>query len=409
MINQVEEKKKISIDDIFNDDDFGLLDAKQKTSTVKTADQRLIDSFEELNAFVDKNGREPNATSMSEYSLFARLKNIRENEGQKISLKPYDRHNLLGEVEMPKMAIEDILNDDEFGLLSTDSDLSIFEYKHIPKESERAEAEFVAQRKPLTQEAFQPYEMMFQKVHQEIKEGKRKILPFYNIEKNLKVGHFYLADGVMLFLKEAKLKKTIWKQKSGDRERVEGRTFTIFENGTYSNMLYRSLGKQIQKNGKLITNTYEDVSNELFVNAGMVKEEDTKSGWIYVLKTKSTNKELSNIKNLYKIGYTGKPVDERIKNAKNEATYLFADVQKIATYKVYNRNAEKLEALLDIFFANACLDIDLFNEKGQRLSPREWFIVPFEVIEKTIQLILNEQITNYKYDVESENIIRKIK
>ena len=95
-------KKKISLDDIFNDDEFGLLDSTAKASNIKTPDQRLIDSFEEINAFVDKNGREPNTSSMSEYGLFARLKNIRDNEQQKISLKPCDRHNLLGEVEIPK-------------------------------------------------------------------------------------------------------------------------------------------------------------------------------------------------------------------------------------------------------------------------------------------------------------------
>lgn len=42
--------------------------------------------------------------------------------------------------------------------------------------------------------------------------------------------------------------------------------------------------------------------------------------------------------------------------------------------------------------------MDLFNEKGQRLNPREWFLVPFEVIEEAIQLILNENIVNYEYD-----------
>ena len=87
-------KKKISLDDIFNDDEFGLLDSTAKTSNTKTADQRLIDSFEVINAFLDKNGREPNTSSMSEYSLLAQLKSMRENEQQKITLKPYDRHNL---------------------------------------------------------------------------------------------------------------------------------------------------------------------------------------------------------------------------------------------------------------------------------------------------------------------------
>ncbi|HAO06403.1 MAG TPA: hypothetical protein DCQ50_05295 [Chryseobacterium sp.] len=400
-------KKKISLDDIFNDDDFSLLDAKQKASNIKTADQRLIDSFEELNAFVDKNCREPNTSSMSEYSLLARLKNIRENEEQKIALKPYDRHNLLGEVEMPKIAIEDILDDDEFGLLSTDSDLSIFKYKHIPKEDERAEADFVAQRKSLTEEEFQPYEKMFQKVHQEIKDGKRKILPFNNIEKNLHVGDFYLIDGLMLYLKEANLEKTVWEQKSGNRERIEGRTFTIFENGTYSNMLYRSLGKQIQKSGKLITNTYEDINNELYVNSGMVKEEDVQTGWVYILRAKSTHPEISTIKDLYKIGFSSTPIDERIKNAKNEATYLFADVIKVESFAIYNRNADKLEQLLHRFFASACLNIDLYNDKGQRATPREWFVVPLEVIREAIGMIINEKIINYKYDTENKRIIEK--
>lgn len=401
----MDSKKKISLDDIFNDDDFGLLDKVEKTSNVKTADQRLIDSFEEINAFVDKNGREPNTSNMSEYGLLARLKNIRENEQQKISLKPNDRHNLLGKVEIPKASIDDILNDDEFGLLETGSDLSIFKYKHISKEDEREKADFVAQRKPLKEDEFKPYEAMFQKVHQEIKEGKRQIKPFHNIEKNLHVGDFYLLDGIMLYLKETSLKNVTLTGES--IERVDGRTFTIFENGTYSNMLFRSLGKQIQKSGKLITNTHEGINNELYVNAGMVMEEDIKTGWIYVLKSKSTHPSISGIKNLFKIGFSSTPLDERIKNAKNEATYLFADVTKVVSFAIYNRNADMLEQLLHRFFAETCLNVDIEIIQGKRTTPREWFVVPLEVIEEAIQLILNERIIHYKYDVENRIIVEK--
>jgi hypothetical protein len=392
-------KKKLTIEDIFDDDDFGLLDSKLKTSAVKTDEERLIDSFEEINIFFDKNQREPNKSSMSEYGLLAKLKNFRENEAQKKILKPFDRNNLLGYVEMEGQTIEDIFNEeDELGLLDSDKDLDIFKFKHTPKPEDRADADFVAQRKPIKEKEFEKYEAMFQKVHKEIKEGRRKILPFTNIEKNLHVGDFYLMDGILLYLESANLKTAEKELVSGNRVRTEGRTRTIFENGTYSNMLYRSLGKQIQKNGKLITNTYEKIEQDLFVNTGLVKEEDIPSGWIYVLKSKSTNSQIVNIKDLYKVGFASSSVDERIKNARYEATYLFADVQKVATYKVYNRNADKLESLLHRFFASACLDIDLFNEKGQRLNPREWFVVPFEVIEETIQLILNENIVNFKYD-----------
>ena len=142
----------------------------------------------------------------------------------------------------------------------------------------------------------------------------------------------------------------------------------------------------------------------MFVNTGLVKEEDLQTGWIYILKSKSTNKEITNIKDLYKIGFASNSVDDRIKNAKNEATYLFADVSKVATYKVYNRNADKLESLLHRFFAKSCLDIEFENEKGQRINPREWFVVPFEIIEESIQLILNESIVNYEYDTELKRI-----
>jgi len=397
-------KKKLTIDDIFNDDDFGLLDSKAKASTVKTDEERLIDSFEEINVFIDKNGRRPSKSSMSEYGLLAKLKNFRENEDQKKVLKPFDKHNLLGHVEMDAPSIDDILEDDDLGLLEPDNDLDIFKFKHTPRPEDRAEADFVAQRKPMKEKDFTQYEKMFLQVHKEIKEGKRKIKPFTNIEKNLHVGDFYLMNGIMLYLESANLKQEEWEQKSGNRVRVEGRTRTVFENGTYSNMLYRSLGKQIQKDGKLITNTYDKIEQDLFINSGLVKEEDVQSGWIYVLKTKSTKKELADIKDLYKIGFASGSVDDRIKNAKNEPTYLFADVKKIATYKVYNRNADKLENLLHRFFAKTCLDIDLYNEQGQRLNPREWFVVPFEVIEETIQLILNENIVNYEYDTETKTI-----
>lgn len=396
--------KKLTIDDIFDDDDFGLLDSKSKSSSVKSADDRLIDSFEEINTFVDKNNREPNASSMSEYGLLARLKTFRQDDAKKRVLKPFDRHNLLGHVEFESLSLDDVLGGDDFGLLDSDSDLSIFRLKNVPKQDDRAEADFVAQRKPMKEKEFEPYEAMFQKVHREIKEGKRKILPLRNVEKNLLVNKFYILDGILLFLDSADIKPTIKKEKTGDTIRVEGRTRTIFENGTYSNMLYRSLGKQIQKNGKLITDPEYAIENEFFINANLVKEEDLQTGWIYVLKSKSTNPQISSIKDLHKIGYSTVPVDERIKNAKNEATYLFADVQKIATYACFNRNADKLETLLHRFFASACLNVDLYDDKSQRISPREWFIVPFEIIEEAIQLILNESIVNYRYDVESQTI-----
>lgn len=265
----------------------------------------------------------------------------------------------------------------------------------------------VAQRKPLTEEEFKPYEAIFQKVHQEIKEGKRKILPFKDVEQHLKAKNFYLMNGILLYLENVDYGRENADLKDTTRNRKDGRTRIIFENGTKSNMLYRSLSKSLYSDGKMITDTQEDIDKTFYINAGMVKEEDVQTGWVYILKSKSTNPEISAIKDLYKIGFSSTPIDERIKNAKNEATYLFADVIKVESFAIYNRNADKLEKLLHRFFASACLNIDLYNDKGQRATPREWFIVPIEVIREAIELIISEKIMGYEYDKDNKIITER--
>lgn len=399
---------KKTLDDIFNDDDFGLLDVKPKTSNVKSEEDRLIDSFEEINVFIDKNGREPGASSMSEYSLLARLKNFKEDEASKKILKPFDRYDLLGYVELDKPSIDDIFNDDDLGLLDTDSELEIFKFNHTPKPKERADTDFVAKRAPIKEEEFEPYEAMFHKVHRELKEGTRKIAEFKDVEKHLKAGRFYLLDGALLYLEDVENEREdSVKLGKNTRRRKDGRTRIIFENATLSNMLYRSLGKSLYSNGKRITEPKERTTPDLFVNSDCIKEEDIQTGWVYVLKSKSDNKEIKSIKDLYKIGFSSTSVEERIKNAKNEATYLYADVHLIATYSCNNINANKLESLLHRFFATACLNIDLFNDKGQRITPREWFVVPFDVLDEAIALMLGGTILNYEYDVVKQQIVIK--
>lgn len=396
-----------SLDDIFNDDDFGLLESQQKQSFVRTDEDRLIDSFEEINLFYENNNREPSTTSMSEYTLSARLKGFRANEQNKSILKAFDRFNLLGEVVLKLETLDDVLSDDDLGLLDNEGDTSIFEFKYTPKEGTRASADYIAQRKSISERDFQKYELMFKQVHKELKEGKRKLLNFTNAEDNLIEGNFYLVDGLLCYLEVSKAEKVVKENKSGDRIRLEGRTVTIFENGTISNMLFRSLGKAIQKNGKIVTNTDEGMYNQLQENFNSVQEEDVPSGWIYVLKSRSEKPEIKSLENLYKIGFSKNPVQERIKNASKEATYLFADVEIIDSRACFNVNIQKLEGLIHRFFAEACLDIDLYDKSGNRYIPREWFVVPLHVVDEVIQLLLNGNIVNYKYDYNSSQVVLK--
>lgn len=396
-----------NLDDIFNDDDFGLLESQQKQSFVRTDEDRLIDSFEEINHFFEKNKREPSTSSMSEYTLSARLKGFKANERNKSILKAFDRFNLLGEVELKIETLDDILGDDDLGLLDGEGDSSIFEFKYTPKEGSRESADYIAQRKAISDRDFQKYESMFKQVHRELKEGKRKLLNFTNAEDNLIEGNFYLVDGLLCYLEVSKAEKVVKENKSGDRVRLEGRTVTVFENGTISNMLFRSLGKAIQKNGKIVTNSDEGMYDQLQENFNSVREEDVQSGWIYILKSKSEKPEIKNLENLYKIGFSKYPVQERIKNATKEATYLFADVEVIASYNCYSLNVNSFESLLHRFFAEACLDIDLYDKSGNRYIPREWFAVPLNIIDEVIQLLLNGNIVNYKYDVANRKVVLK--
>ncbi len=399
---------KKTLDDIFEDDDFGLLDVKPKSSNVKSEEDRLIESFEEINSFIDKNGREPQASSMSEYTLLARLKNFREDEKSKKLLKSYDRHDLLGDVEIEEPTIDDVLNDDDLGLLDTGDELDIFKFKHTPNPQDRAKTEYVAKRQKMEEEEFALYESMFHKVHRELKQGIRKIKEFKDVEKHLKPGQFYVLDGMLLYLEEVEMQREDAKKLGKNtRRRKDGRTRAIFENATMSNMLYRSLGKSLYASGKRVTEPNEVNVQNLFVEANCVQEDDVPTGWVYVVKSKSNNKEIKNIDNLYKIGFSSAPVKERLKNAKNEATYLYEDVELVASYRCYNINADKLEKLLHKIFGHVCLNIDLYDKNNQRIVPREWFIVPLGVIDEAIMMMENETILNYRYDEVNEKMVLK--
>lgn len=397
-------KKKITLDDIFNDDEFGLLESKAKVSNIKSEDERLIDTFQEINAFYLKNKREPKADVfvVSERSLGVILKELRKNTKKIETLKPYDNYNLLGNVTVEINSIDDILNDDEFGLLDTDDTLDIFKLKNVPSSKDREETDFVARRKPIKEKEFAPYEAAFKKVHQELREGKRKLNEFKDVEQNLEQGKYYLLDGLLLFLESDGIEN----RKLGDTTRKDGRTKIIFENGTQSNMYYRSLSKALYNNGRIVSDTDSEAENELFKNANLVNESDLETGWIYILQSKSTNKAIAEIKDLYKIGFSKTDVRDRIKNAVKEPTYLMAEVHLVSKIQCYNFNPQKFEQLLHRFFAEVCLNVDIHDDKGRRITPREWFVVPLPIIDKVIDSILDGSIVNYRYDSINKMLIQ---
>jgi hypothetical protein len=223
---------------------------------------------------------------------------------------------------------------------------------------------------------------------------------------NLREGTYYVHNGVLFLLEQINIDRKEHYKEDGTRVREDGRTRCIFENGTESNMLKRSVEKILYANGQVVSENRDKVNENFIENFSNITEEDAAAGFIYVLRSKSKDERIIAIDNLYKIGYSKDAVEERIKNAEKDPTYLMAQVKIITSWKCYNMNPQKLEQLLHNFFGKSCLNIDIFDEKKRRHTPREWFVAPIEVIEQAIELIISGAVVKYKYDAENMVIIK---
>lgn len=387
------DKQKV-LDDIFNDDEFDILNVKPKVSNAKNEEERLLASFTEINEFITKNNREPqaNPSNIREFQLYSRLKKIRQNTEKSTTLENEDVHGLLNIEKKEINSLEDIFNDDTFDLLDDDTDL--FDFKHTPKDYDRAATDFVARRKPCKD--FHKYEPLFKEIQKDLVEGKRKLVDFKM--GNLREKTYYVHNGVLFYLEEINIDRKDHYKEDGTRVREDGRTKCIFENGTLSNMLKRSVEKNLYANGQVVSENRNKVNENFIEKFSNITEEDEEAGFIYVLKSKTKDERILTIDNLFKIGYSKDTVEERIKNAEKDPTYLMAQVQIITTWKCYNMNPQKLEQLLHNFFGKSCLNFDVFDKNKKRHTPREWFIAPIEVIEQAIELIISGEVLDYKYD-----------
>lgn len=374
---------------IVDDDEHGLLKVKAKSSPIEQAEDRLISSFKEINDFYRANGKEPqpNSKDILEFQLSSRLEALRKDKEKSVKLLPFDEFGLLKNIKIIE-SIEDIFSDDDLGLLKDRPD-SIFQIKNIPKTIEMPDQ--IAQRKPCKD--FDKFEVLFKNCQSDITTGKRKLLPFAK-EQQISEGNFFVLKGVLLFV-----------EKVGEKENVNGKTNArlrcVFENGTESNMLLRSLARELYKDGRRVSEHEERLLDGL---AG-ITDADEDTGFIYVLRSLSDKAEIKSIQDLYKVGFSATPVEQRIKGATTDPTFLMAPVSVVTTFQCYNLNPQKLELLLHKFFGSSCLNVDVFDHEGKRYSPREWFVAPLDVIEQAIHYILNGEIVNFVYDPARKEIV----
>lgn len=389
--------------DILSDHFFD--DVKPVCSRTSSKD-RLVNSFLEVLEFVKATGHEPTEDGdMEEQKLFRTLRSIRNDEAKRRSCLPADDLGLLSdavnvetvapsvtidspfvesvpvetvlpsEEPEPQDELDDILNDPMFADVKP-VDQSLFEIPDYMKkrQQERAEAESIAKRSECKD--FTDFEEGFQIVHKKLDDGRCRLIKFK--EAHLAEGNYFVLGNILLYL--AHINKDAERRDS--RGRADERTRCVFENGTETNVYQQTLAKSLYTEGYSVVD-YSDSDPDYLAKHFTPGENDIISGWIYILQSLSTDPEIAGIKDLYKIGFTRQTVEQRVANAKNESTYLFADVKIVKTYQVANVKASKFEELIHHLFDAVQLQINAGIAK-----PKEWYIVPFPIIDQAIHYII---------------------
>ncbi len=397
MINWEKELEKI-----FNDPLLADVTAPPKKTT---SSDRLIAGFQRIVEFVETHRHLPqsNSPDKDEHVLYNYLKGIMSDSMKKSRCMPYDSLGILntaaGVVSEPQgiyvsktetqdKQLDEIFNDP----LLADEDASVNSIFDLPeymkkKLEERREADYVAQR--IKCKDFELYETGFKNVHSGLKSGKYRLVKFK--EAHILQGRYFIDGGMLVYI--AGLEQ-IEKDRHGKRN---CRTRCIYENGMESDIYMQTLCKNLYSSGYSIQNvsgTEKDYLEKKFsISAG-----DVESGMIYVLKSLSNNSDIASIPNLYKIGFTTVPLKNRIANAKNDPTYLCADVEVVATWKVYNIKSSTFESLIHKLFSGVQLQVRVDGK-----VPKEWFVVPFHIIEQAIVYLINGK--SIAYDAQLQQLV----
>ena len=261
----------------------------------------------------------------------------------------------------------------------------------------KKQPDYVAQHKRC--EDFALYQPLFKEVHEELRSGKRSLIRVTKTA-SMEAGGFYIVGGQMLYLDRVeKLEKAV-------NGTLDGRTRCIYENGTESDILLQTLRKNVVAEGYAITPKSEELEHGFFSNDD-IGEQDSVTGYIYVLRSLSEEAAIKGQSNLYKIGFSTTAVEERIANAANEPTYLMAPVEIVASYKVVNLHSQRFEDMIHQILKPVQYHLTVFDHKGEEHHPKEWFVVPLDVVDVIIEKILDGSIVNYTYNAKM-NCLEKV-
>ena len=372
------------------------------TSDKKTGrtprEERIIAGFEDIQRFVEEHGHAPrhgDDNDIFERLYAVRLDRLRDQEECRTLLMPLDHQGLLNALEVREPQGEYTMTDDELlaELAGDDEGSDIQNLRHVRSNAEKREAEEIAQRERC--EDFERFQPLFEQVQRELQSGVRVTRTFIR-DASIEEGQFFILGGQTVYV--AEVGETI-KAPNGESD---ARLRVIYSNGTESNLLRRSLQRALYKDdaGRRITDAD---AGPLFGET--LEPDDIESGTIYVLRSHSTHPFVAEHRELiHKIGVTGGKVETRIAGANKDATYLLADVEVVATYKLHNINRTRMENLFHRLFSPAQIELTIPDRFGNPVKPREWFLVPLHVINEAVERIRDGSIAGVIYDPKSASL-----
>jgi hypothetical protein len=367
--------------------------ATKSASGLSPEQERAIAGFEDICNFFRGHGRLPSYSEdrdIFERLYAVRLDRLRMQPEFHDILKPLDEFSLLDAIADVLSGISDdddrLLAELQLDIEATDDDIRTL--KHVKPRAEIQAADEIARR--IACKDFSEFKSRFEKVKSELDQGKRQTRRFQR-DTDIEQGDFFILGGQMAYV------ASVGEEFRTEQDRPNARLRIIFDNKTESAALLRSFQRAL----------YKDETGRRITDAGagpLFDQEDTpqgeETGTIYVLRSCSEHPQVKPHRDvIHKIGVTGRQVLARVAGAADNPTFLFANVDIVATYTLYNINRSKLENLLHKFFAAARLDIEIKDRFGKLVKPQEWFVVPLPVIDEVVVRIKDQTIVDYEYDV----------
>lgn len=382
-------------------DNLGLLATRAPSVTRSTEEELTLSQFEAINAFIDAHGIAPGNTEdgrepeLSEYALEGHLDTFRHGEAYYNLLKPYDRHGLLGgaPMDLPETMVEILASNDP--LLEAEAG-NIFKLTHVNPPAEKTAPDEIAKRRPCVD--FELYRPIFETLRSDLMSANR-VTKRFEREGSIAPGTAFILNGIMAYVAEVETPQRRGKE-------IDARLRVIFDNGMESNHLLRSFARVLyeDENGRQIIETTPATTGPLFTGVPELGENELHTGTIYIVESLSSEPSIAALRGrLYKIGFTTQPVEQRLATVETDPTFLLAPVKIVTVFETVNLNPRKLEQLIHQFFGQARLQVDVLL--GRSVTPKEWFVVPLELVREAIARILDESILNYRYDHLSRKIV----